>query len=114
MKITLHFNSPPQARAYRSYAPSLEHINLILSPIRDLVRMSASCSLELANSKIFGQQYLFNKMTIKLYIFNSLKKDRIGDNIKSFPVVTIQLHLFIFTKFQFLKELFNPHKFACS
>ena len=36
------FNTPPQARAYTSYAPSLLQMYLILGPLRDLVKMSAS------------------------------------------------------------------------
>ena len=36
------FNTPPQAGAYMSYAPSLLQMYLILGPLRDLVKMSAS------------------------------------------------------------------------
>ena len=33
-------NTPPQAGAYMSYAPSLLQMYLILGPLRDLVKMS--------------------------------------------------------------------------
>ena len=42
------FNTPPQAGAYMSYAPSLLQMYLILGPLRDLVKMSARWSFELA------------------------------------------------------------------
>ena len=35
-------NTPPQVGAYMSYAPSLLQMYLILGPLRDLVKMSAS------------------------------------------------------------------------
>ena len=35
-------NTPPQPGAYMSYAPSLLQMYLILGPLRDLVKMSAS------------------------------------------------------------------------
>ena len=35
-------NTPPQVGAYMSYAPNLLQIYLILGPLRDLVKMSAS------------------------------------------------------------------------
>ena len=41
------FNTPPQAGVYMSYAPSLLQMYLILGPLRDLVKMSASWSFEL-------------------------------------------------------------------
>ena len=41
------FNAPPQARAYMLYAPSLLQMYLILGPLRDLVKMVASWSIEL-------------------------------------------------------------------
>ena len=40
--IYIIFNTPPQAEAYMSYAPSLLQMYLILVPLRDLVKMSAS------------------------------------------------------------------------
>lgn len=52
IKVTLHFNTSPQHRDCRSYAPSKEHINWILGPLRDFVWMFANCSLELKNSII--------------------------------------------------------------
>ena len=47
-------------------------------------------------------------MAINLYMFSSLMKLRIGVNMSGL-IVTIQLHLLIFTKFQLLKE-FLIHK----
>ena len=43
----LILNTPPQTGSYRSKAPSLSHIHFILGPLRDLVKISASWSLEL-------------------------------------------------------------------
>ena len=64
---TLHktiqtFNTPPQAGAYKSYAPSLEHIDWILVPFKDLVKISAGLSLELMNSVIISLDNNFSQM----------------------------------------------------
>ena len=37
-----YLNTPPQAGAYKSYAPSLLQMKLIQDPRRDLVSISAS------------------------------------------------------------------------
>jgi len=44
-----NFKTPSQAGAYKLYAPSLEYISWILSPLKNLMRMYASWSLELIN-----------------------------------------------------------------
>ena len=43
----LNLNTPPQAGASRSKAPSLSHIYFILRPLRGLVKISSNWSLEL-------------------------------------------------------------------
>jgi len=40
-------NTASQARAYRLYASSLLHINIIQESLIDLVKILASCSIEL-------------------------------------------------------------------
>jgi len=40
-------NTPSQAGAYRLYASSLLHINVIQQALIDLVKILASCSIEL-------------------------------------------------------------------
>ena len=49
MEYPMILNTSSQAGAYRLYAPSLLQIYLILGPLRDLVKMSASWLLELKN-----------------------------------------------------------------
>ena len=58
--------------------------------------------------RTLGQQFLPNKVVVNLYMFGSFMKYWIGSNMKSCLVVTIQLHLFNFTKLQLLK-LFDPN-----
>ena len=56
------FNTPPQAGAYTSYAPSLLQIYLILGPLRDLVKMSASWSFELTKLVATHPDAIFSLM----------------------------------------------------
>lgn len=42
-------------------------------------------------------------MTSNHYMFSSLMKHKIGGNMKSYSIVTIQLNMLIFSKFQLLK-----------
>ena len=56
----LIFNTPPQAGAYRSKAPSLSHIYFILRPLRDLVKISASWSLELTKLVVMHHDAIFS------------------------------------------------------
>ena len=52
----------PQARAYRSNAPSLLQMYLILGPLRDLVNTFASTSLKLKKLVVMHPDAIFSLM----------------------------------------------------
>ena len=56
------FNTSPQAGAYMSYVPSLLQMYLILGPLRDLVKMSASWSFELTKLVATHPDAIFSLM----------------------------------------------------
>ena len=56
------FNTPPQVGAYTLYAPSLLQMYLILGPLRDLVKMSASWSFELTKLVVTHPDAIFSLM----------------------------------------------------
>ena len=56
------FNTHSQAGAYMSYAPSLLQMYLILKPLRDLVKMSASWSFELTKLVATHPDAIFSLM----------------------------------------------------
>ena len=62
IEYAIIFNTPPQVGAYRSYAPSLLQIYVILKPLRDLVKMSASWSLELTKLVVMLLDATFSLM----------------------------------------------------
>ena len=60
--IYIIFNTPPQVGTYMSYAPSLLQMYLILRPLRDLVKMSASWSFELTKLVTTHPNVIFSLM----------------------------------------------------
>ena len=59
---SLILNTPLQAGAYRSNAPSLLQMDLILGPLRDLVNTSASWLLELTKLVVMHPDAIFSLM----------------------------------------------------
>ena len=55
-------NTTFQAGAYRSYAPSLVQIYLILGPLRGLVKMSANWSLKLTKLVVMHLDVIFSRI----------------------------------------------------
>ena len=62
----LNLNTPPQVGVYRSKAPSLLHIYFILGSLRDLVKISASWSLELIKLVVMHPDAIFSLMYLVL------------------------------------------------
>ena len=53
-------NTPPQVGAYKSYAPCLLQMYLILGSLTDLVKMSANWSLELTKLVVLHLDVTFS------------------------------------------------------
>lgn len=52
-------------------------------------------------------------MAVNFSMFDFFLGHKIRDNVMCYLIITKQLHLMNLTKFQFLENLFDQHKFVC-
>ena len=106
-------NTPPQARAYMLYAPSL--LQMYLGPLRDLVKISVSWSFELTKLVITHPNAIFSLMkwqstSMCLVLSWKTKLDAI---CKAAWLSQMSFHLFILSKSQLSKKMFQIYEFTC-
>lgn len=69
-------NTPSQAGAYKSYAPSLSWMYLILEPLRDLVKIYDCRSFELMKlTATILMQFFSNEVAVHINMLGSLMKE---------------------------------------